>query len=222
MQASLFAAKKRAGGAAAAGLSSAHWPQSRSRSANSKVARASSHYDRSITAALTTRLKSRKLPTLTYQIAALCRTAIMPDVSAPTASDTGNQLMRLRSSAGSRSSPTRHPSTCQCHTRFTPPAASIAPASVRLTHSHSDGPSPVEGFPMRSWNIEIWLLDDQGNEVMPTVYEKAVYNLHPSFERPKQSECARAVRAEEAPLTSVQQSRRRRSASKSRDGESLT
>jgi hypothetical protein len=75
---------------------------------------------------------------------------------------------------------------------------------------------------MRSWNIEIWLLDDQGNEVMPTVYEKAVYNLHPSFERPKQSECARAVRAEEAPLTSVQQSRRRRSASKSRDGESLT
>ena len=68
----------------AAGLSSAHWPQSRS--ANSKVARASSHshYDRSITAALTTRLKSRNLPTLTYQIAALCNTAKMPDVSAPT------------------------------------------------------------------------------------------------------------------------------------------
>lgn len=40
---------------------------------------------------------------------------------------------------------------------------------------------------MRSWNIEIWLLDDQGNEVMPTVYEKAVYNLHPSFEKNKQS-----------------------------------
>lgn len=40
---------------------------------------------------------------------------------------------------------------------------------------------------MRSWNIEIWLLDDQGNEVMPTVYEKAVYNLHPSFDKNKQS-----------------------------------
>lgn len=43
---------------------------------------------------------------------------------------------------------------------------------------------------MRSWNIEIWLLDDQGNEVLPTVYEKAVYNLHPSFDKNKQSECA--------------------------------
>lgn len=43
---------------------------------------------------------------------------------------------------------------------------------------------------MRSWNIEIWLLDDQGNEVMPTVYEKAVYNLHPSFDKNKQSERA--------------------------------
>ena len=42
---------------------------------------------------------------------------------------------------------------------------------------------------MRSWNIEIWLLDDQGNEVMPTVYEKAVYNLHPSFDKNKQSGC---------------------------------
>lgn len=119
MQTSLFAAKKRAVAVGAAGLSSAHWPQSQSRSANSKVARASSHYDRSITAALTTRLKSRNLPTPTYQIAALCKTAIMPDVSAPTESDTGNWLMRRRSSAGSRSSPTRHPSTC--HTRLHSP-----------------------------------------------------------------------------------------------------
>lgn len=47
---------------------------------------------------------------------------------------------------------------------------------------------------MRSWNIEIWLLDEQGNEVMPTVYEKAVYNLHPSFEKNKQSECAEQPR----------------------------
>jgi hypothetical protein len=81
--------------------------------------RASSHYNRSITAALTTRLKSRNLPTLTYQIAALCNTANMPDVSVPTESDTGNGLMRHRSSAGSRSSLTRHPSTC--HTRLYSP-----------------------------------------------------------------------------------------------------
>jgi len=47
-------------------------------------------------------------------------------------------------------------------------------------------PSVVEGYPMRSWSIDIWLLDDQGNEVMPTVFEKATYNLHPSFEKNKQ------------------------------------
>jgi transcription initiation factor IIF auxiliary subunit len=39
---------------------------------------------------------------------------------------------------------------------------------------------------MRSWSIEIWLLDDQGNEVLPTVFEKCTYNLHPSFEKNKQ------------------------------------
>ena len=42
---------------------------------------------------------------------------------------------------------------------------------------------------MRSWSIEVWLLDDQGNEYMPNVFEKAVYNLHPTFPNPRQSEC---------------------------------
>jgi transcription initiation factor IIF auxiliary subunit len=55
-----------------------------------------------------------------------------------------------------------------------------------LTTRISAEPSPVEGFPMRSWSIEIWLLDDQGNEVLPTVFEKCTYNLHPSFEKNKQ------------------------------------
>ncbi|KAF2122922.1 transcription initiation factor TFIID subunit 14 [Lophiotrema nucula] len=45
----------------------------------------------------------------------------------------------------------------------------------------------MEGFPMRQWSIEIWLLDENKQEVSPTVFEKAVYNLHPSFERPKQT-----------------------------------
>jgi transcription initiation factor IIF auxiliary subunit len=44
----------------------------------------------------------------------------------------------------------------------------------------------MEGFPMRSWSIEIWLLDENGNEVEANVFEKATYNLHPSFERPRQ------------------------------------
>ncbi|KAJ4305614.1 transcription factor TFIIF complex subunit Tfg3 [Kalmusia sp. IMI 367209] len=48
-------------------------------------------------------------------------------------------------------------------------------------------PSPMEGFPMRSWSIEIWLLNERGEEVTANCFEKAVYNLHPSFERPKQT-----------------------------------
>ena len=40
---------------------------------------------------------------------------------------------------------------------------------------------------MRSWSIEVWLVDDKGNEVVANCFEKAVYNLHPSFEKNKQS-----------------------------------
>ena len=38
---------------------------------------------------------------------------------------------------------------------------------------------------MRSWSIEIWLLDEAGQEVQANVFEKATYNLHPSFEKNK-------------------------------------
>jgi len=48
-------------------------------------------------------------------------------------------------------------------------------------------PSPMEGFPMRSWSIEIFLVDDKGNDVQANCFEKAVYNLHPSFDKNKQS-----------------------------------
>ncbi|KAF1951255.1 hypothetical protein CC80DRAFT_519569 [Byssothecium circinans] len=48
-------------------------------------------------------------------------------------------------------------------------------------------PSPMEGFPMRVWSIEIYLLDAEGREVPANCFEKAVYNLHPSFEKNKQT-----------------------------------
>ncbi|ORY09967.1 yeats family-domain-containing protein [Clohesyomyces aquaticus] len=48
-------------------------------------------------------------------------------------------------------------------------------------------PSPMEGFPMRAWTIEIWLLDEAGQEVAANCFEKAVYNLHPSFPKNKQT-----------------------------------
>jgi hypothetical protein len=58
-------------------------------------------------------------------------------------------------------------------------------------------PSPMEGFPMRSWSIEIFLVDDKGNDIQASCFEKAVYNLHPSFEKNKQSMCMRAGRGEQ-------------------------
>lgn len=40
---------------------------------------------------------------------------------------------------------------------------------------------------MRSWSIEIWLLDESGADVTANCFEKVVYNLHPSFDKNKQS-----------------------------------
>jgi transcription initiation factor IIF auxiliary subunit len=40
---------------------------------------------------------------------------------------------------------------------------------------------------MKSWFIEIFLLDEAGNEKPATCFTKAVYNLHPSFANPVQS-----------------------------------
>ncbi|SCU89490.1 LAFA_0E18492g1_1 [Lachancea sp. 'fantastica'] len=47
-----------------------------------------------------------------------------------------------------------------------------------------DVPPPVENFPMRKWSIEIFLLDEQGNEVPATIFDKVVYHLHPTFPNP--------------------------------------
>ncbi|EEA26146.1 transcription factor TFIIF complex subunit Tfg3 [Talaromyces marneffei ATCC 18224] len=41
--------------------------------------------------------------------------------------------------------------------------------------------SGVEGFPLRSWSIEIYLLNEHGEEVPATVFDKVIYRLHPSF-----------------------------------------
>lgn len=40
---------------------------------------------------------------------------------------------------------------------------------------------------MKSWNIEVYLLDEAGNEVPAKCFTKVVYNLHPSFLNPVQS-----------------------------------
>lgn len=41
--------------------------------------------------------------------------------------------------------------------------------------------SGVEGFPLRAWSIEIYLLNEHGEEVPATLFDKVIYRLHPSF-----------------------------------------
>ena len=45
----------------------------------------------------------------------------------------------------------------------------------------------MEGYPMKSWNIEVFLLDEAGNQKPANCFTKVVYNLHPSFANPVQS-----------------------------------
>ncbi|KIW00231.1 uncharacterized protein PV09_08269 [Verruconis gallopava] len=57
-----------------------------------------------------------------------------------------------------------------------------------ITEQHilPDVPQEVEGFPMRAWSVEIHMLDDNGNLVPASVFEKVTYELHPTFPKPKQ------------------------------------
>lgn len=46
---------------------------------------------------------------------------------------------------------------------------------------------------MKSWNIEVYLLDEQGNEKPANCFTKVVYNLHPTFLNPVQSESPTSI-----------------------------
>ncbi|OIW33554.1 SAS complex, SAS5 subunit/transcription initiation factor IID, subunit 14 [Coniochaeta ligniaria NRRL 30616] len=57
-----------------------------------------------------------------------------------------------------------------------------------VTEQHNiDKPAQMEGFPMKEWTIEIYVLDQDGKEHPATCFTKVVYNLHPSFEQPTQT-----------------------------------
>lgn len=40
---------------------------------------------------------------------------------------------------------------------------------------------------MKLWSIELFLLDEAGNNADASIFSKATYNLHPSFANPNQS-----------------------------------
>lgn len=58
---------------------------------------------------------------------------------------------------------------------------------------YSDKDSGMEGFPMKSWSIEVYLIDDEGNLKPAKCFTKVTYNLHPSFEKPQQSKAHRPL-----------------------------
>lgn len=45
----------------------------------------------------------------------------------------------------------------------------------------TDDPPEVEGFPMRAWDISIYLVGPDGDDVPASCFEKATYLLHESF-----------------------------------------
>lgn len=65
----------------------------------------------------------------------------------------------------------------------------IVERKVKLTTTQHnlDKPSQVEGFPWKEWAIELYLLDEDGNQHPATCFTKVVYNLHQSFENPVQT-----------------------------------
>lgn len=60
---------------------------------------------------------------------------------------------------------------------------------MKLTRNNStDKPAASEGFPFRKWNVKIYILDQAGKEHKADCFQKVVFNLHPSFENPIQSQ----------------------------------
>jgi transcription initiation factor IIF auxiliary subunit len=51
----------------------------------------------------------------------------------------------------------------------------------RILTACRDKPSGVEGYPLREWNIRIFLLNEHGEEIPANVYSKVTYHLHESF-----------------------------------------
>jgi transcription initiation factor IIF auxiliary subunit len=39
----------------------------------------------------------------------------------------------------------------------------------------------MDGLPLRRWSIEIFMLNDQGEEIPASLFDRVTYTLHPSF-----------------------------------------
>lgn len=54
-----------------------------------------------------------------------------------------------------------------------------------MTHQNiAEGEPLVEGFPIRDWYIEVYLVDSKGNLAPANIFDKVTYHLHPTFVNP--------------------------------------
>jgi YEATS family len=59
---------------------------------------------------------------------------------------------------------------------------------IYFLSTFSPGRAPyAEGHPMRAWNVTIFLLNENGEEMTANIFDKVVYKLHPSFANHTQS-----------------------------------
>ncbi|KAK3333342.1 yeats family-domain-containing protein [Cercophora scortea] len=57
-----------------------------------------------------------------------------------------------------------------------------------VTEQHNiNKPAVNEGFPMKEWTVEIYVLDQDGKEKPAKCFTKVVFHLHPSFDNPVQT-----------------------------------
>ena len=57
-----------------------------------------------------------------------------------------------------------------------------------VTEQHNiNKPAAQEGYPMKEWTVELYILDQDGKERPARCFTKVTYNLHPSFANPIQS-----------------------------------
>jgi len=45
----------------------------------------------------------------------------------------------------------------------------------------TESASEMDGLPLRRWSIEIFMLNDQGEEIPASLFDRVTYTLHPSF-----------------------------------------
>jgi hypothetical protein len=74
---------------------------------------------------------------------------------------------------------------------------------------------------MKLWSIEIFLMDEAGNQIEANIFSKATYNLHSSFANPIQSEHPVMKFANKELICMLQLWTSRRFVAKTRAGESL-